>query len=115
MISGATELCITLLDVLAGEPELKIATAYSIEGKTTERFIPDGHALELAEPELESMPGFSEDITTARTFDELPTNAKAYIHRIEEFVGVPVRTISVGPDREQTIMCDAPSHAVCVN
>lgn len=115
MISGATELCITLLDVLAGEPELKIATAYSIDGKTTERFIPDGHTLEHAEPVLESMLGFSEDITAARTFDELPTNAKAYIHRIEEFVGVPVRTISVGPDREQTIMCDAPSHAVCAN
>jgi adenylosuccinate synthase len=115
MISGATELCITLLDVLAGEPELKIATAYSVDGHSTERFIPDGHALEKAEPVLESLPGFSEDITEARTFDELPANAQAYIHRIEQFVGVPVRTISVGPDRAQTIVCDASSPAILAN
>ncbi|MBL4810282.1 MAG: adenylosuccinate synthase [Phycisphaerales bacterium] len=107
MISGATELCITLLDVLAGEPELKIATAYRVDGQTTDRFLPDGYLLDQAEPVYETLPGFSQDITMARTFEELPPNAQAYIKKIESFVGVPVGMISVGPDRVQTIVRDA--------
>lgn len=103
MISGATELCITLLDVLAGEPELKLATSYTMPAGQTDRFVADGILLEAAVPNYETVPGFSEDITGARSFDELPANARSYIERIEAFVGVPIRTISVGPDREQTI------------
>lgn len=104
MISGATELCITLLDVLAGEPELKLATAYETNGKTTDRFIADGCTLGEAVPVYETMAGFSQDITGVRTFDELPEQARAYVERIEAFVGVRVGIISVGPDREQTII-----------
>ncbi|MEQ9207347.1 MAG: adenylosuccinate synthase [Phycisphaerales bacterium] len=107
MVSGATELCITLLDVLAGESELKIATAYRVDGVETDRFLPDGYLLEKAEPVYETVPGFSQDITMARTFEELPPEAQAYIEKIESFVGVPVRTVSVGPDREQTIVRDS--------
>ena len=107
MISGATELCITLLDVLASESELKIATGYKVDGVVTDRFLPDGHLLDQAEPVYEIMPGFSQDITMARTIEELPPEARAYIEKIEEFVGVPVRTVSVGPDREQTIVRDS--------
>jgi len=59
-----------------------------------------------AKPVYETMPGFSQDITGARTFDELPDEAKAYIKRIEDFVGVRVGIVSVGPDREQTIIRD---------
>lgn len=103
MISGATELCITLLDVLSGESELKLATSYETPCGKTDRFVADGIALEQVSPVYETMPGFSEDITGARTFDELPANARSYIERIEQFVGVPIRTVSVGPDREQTI------------
>jgi adenylosuccinate synthase len=103
MISGATELCITLLDVLSGEDELKLATAYKMPEGETDRFVADGIRLSEAVPLYETMSGFSEDITGARTFDELPPNARAYIERIESFVGVEVRTVSVGPDREQTI------------
>ena len=107
MISGATELCITLLDVLASEPELKIATAYRTNGKVTDRFLPDGYLLDQAEMVYETVPGFSQDITMARTFEELPPEAQAYIEKIESFVGVPVRTVSVGPDRAQTIVRDS--------
>ncbi len=103
MISGATELCITLLDVLSGESELKLATSYETGGTTTDRFIADGYALGQASPVYETMPGFSQDITGVCTFDELPEQARAYIERIESFVGVRVGIISVGPDREQTI------------
>lgn len=106
MISGATELCITLLDVLSGEDELKLAIAYDMPDGRTERFSADGYALADAKPVYETMPGFSQDITGARTFDELPDEAKAYIKRIEEFVGVRVGIVSVGPDREQTIIRD---------
>ncbi|MCA9304172.1 MAG: adenylosuccinate synthase [Phycisphaerales bacterium] len=103
MVSGATELCITLLDVLSGEPELRLATSYAMPSGDTDRFVADGILLGEATPNYETMPGFSEDITGARRFDELPANARSYIERIESFVGVPIRTISVGPDREQTI------------
>ncbi|MBL4591388.1 MAG: adenylosuccinate synthase [Phycisphaerales bacterium] len=103
MISGATELCITLLDVLSGEPELKLAVAYDMPSGRTDRFIADGILLDDAVPVYETMVGFSEDITAVRSFDELPPSARAYIERIESFVGVPVGTVSVGPDREQTI------------
>ena len=104
MISGATELCVTLLDVLAGEPELKLATGYETRGGTTDRFIADGYVLSCAVPVYETMGGFSQDISGVRSFDELPDAAQAYVRRIEEFVGVRVGIISVGPGREQTIM-----------
>ncbi|HCT46097.1 MAG TPA: adenylosuccinate synthase, partial [Phycisphaerales bacterium] len=104
MISGATELCITLLDVLAGESELKLATGYESPNGKTSRFIADACTLSEATPIYETMPGFSQDITGVRTFDELPAQAQAYVERIEEFVGVRVGIISVGPDREQTII-----------
>ena len=104
MISGATELCVTLLDVLSGEDELKLAIAYDMPDGKTDRFVADGYALAYAKPIYETMRGFSQDITGVRTFDELPDEAKAYIKRIEEFVGVRVGIVSVGPDREQTII-----------
>lgn len=104
MVSGATELCITLLDVLSGEPELKLATGYRTGDGLTDRFIADGYALSEVTPEYETMDGFSEDITGVRTFDELPQAARAYLDRIESFVGVRIGIVSVGPDREQTII-----------
>lgn len=104
MVSGATELCITLLDVLSGEPELKLATGYRVGDRVTDRFSADAYALDGATPEYETMPGFSEDITKVRRFDELPDAARAYLERIESFVGVRIGIVSVGPDREQTII-----------
>lgn len=104
MVSGATELCITLLDVLSGEPELRLATAYETPNGKTDRFIADGYALSEATPVYETMSGFSEDISTVRCFDELPEAARAYVQRIEAFVGVRVGIVSVGPDRDQTII-----------
>ena len=107
MVSGATEICLTLLDVLSGEGELKVATAYEVDGETTDRFIADGFLLERATAVYETLGGFSEDITGARSFDELPEAARRYVERIESFVGVPVTTVSVGPDRAQTIRREA--------
>ncbi|MFG0313062.1 MAG: adenylosuccinate synthase [Phycisphaerales bacterium] len=104
MISGATELCVTLLDVLSGEEELKLATGYRTSECETDRFIADGYALSGVTPVYETMAGFSQDITGVRTFDELPDAARAYLNRIEAFVGVRIGIVSVGPDREQTII-----------
>jgi len=109
MISGATEICLTLLDVLSGEPELKLATLYETSSgsksgfENTDRFSTNAQILNESNPVYETMPGFTEDISNVKDFDELPVEAKNYIERIEEFVGVKITMISVGPDREQII------------
>ncbi|MEM9373227.1 MAG: adenylosuccinate synthase [Planctomycetota bacterium] len=103
LVSGATEIGLTLLDVLAGFDELRLCTAYRTSDGTTDRFLPDGFELAEATPVYETMPGFSDEITGVRSFDELPAPAMRYVERIESFIGVPIRTIGVGPDREQTI------------
>lgn len=103
MLNGATGLAIMLLDVLSGLDELKVCTAYEIDGKRTERFIPDATGLAKARPVFTTLAGFKEDITGATTRAALPANAEKYVAFIEQFVGVPARVISVGPDREQTI------------
>lgn len=103
MVSGATEIGLTLLDVLAGFDELRLCVAYDTPNGRIERFLPDGFALAEARPAYETMPGFGEEINAVRSFEDLPTSARRYVERIESFLGVPVRTIGVGPDRAQTI------------
>ncbi|QOJ00735.1 MAG: adenylosuccinate synthase [Phycisphaeraceae bacterium] len=102
MINGATEIAMTLLDVLAGFDELRVCTAYEVDGVRTDRFIPDAD-LARATPVLESLPGFGEEITACRRLGDLPAPARRYIDFIQAFTGVRVATVSVGPDREQTI------------
>ena len=103
-ISGATGLAITLLDVLAGLDELKICTAYKLpDGKTLDTVPADSDLLEKAKPVYETLQGFG-DIETATSIEELPEPAVAYLRSIEEAVGVPVVMVSVGPEREQTLM-----------
>ncbi len=106
MVSGATELGLTLLDVLAGFDELRLCVAYDTPSGRTERFLPDGFDLAEAVPVYEAVPGFGEDICHVRTYEQLPEAAQRYVERIESYVGVPVRTIGVGPDRAQTIERD---------
>lgn len=106
MINGATHLAITLLDVLAGVDELKLCVGYRRGGAVGERFFADGPALAEVEPVYETMPGFSGDITGARTMDELPAGARAYVERVSVFCGVPIGLVSVGPDRSQVIAAD---------
>ncbi|MEM9253553.1 MAG: adenylosuccinate synthase, partial [Planctomycetota bacterium] len=102
-VSGATGLAIMLLDVLAGLPELKLATAYEIDGVATDRFPADAEDLARATPVYESLPGFAEPIDGVTRLDELPENARGYLRAIEAAVGVPIRLISVGPRRDQVI------------
>ncbi|MFW5652809.1 MAG: adenylosuccinate synthetase, partial [Planctomycetota bacterium] len=73
---------------------------------TTDRFIPDAWALEHVEPIYETLPGFSAEITEARTFEDLPPAARDYLDCIAEVVGLPISVVSVGPDRAQTLRKD---------
>lgn len=103
-VNGLTRLGLTKLDRLTGYPELKIAVAYSYKGKKLNGFISDVDVLAECEVEYETLPGWDEDISTARTFEQLPANAQNYVKRIEELTGVQVAMIGVGPEREQMII-----------
>jgi adenylosuccinate synthase len=103
-LAGADEITVMLLDVLSGLPELKLCTAYDIDGERTTHFPSDSFQLERCRPVYETIPGWQEDITTARKLGDLPAAARRYIDRIGELVGLKVSVVSVGPDRAQTIL-----------
>ncbi|HEY2716156.1 MAG TPA: adenylosuccinate synthase [Solirubrobacterales bacterium] len=97
-------LAITKLDVLRGLGPLRVAVRYrSREGAELDSFPYHQSILHSATPEYEELPGFDEDIGGARTESDLPAAARDYLAFIAEFVGVPIRLVGVGPDREQTI------------
>lgn len=105
MINGINNLVITKLDVLTGIHPLKIATKYKTEdGKIIDYFTSSTTKLYDYEPIYEELDGWDEDITNARTYDELPANAKRYIEFIEEHLGINVYLVSVGPERSQNII-----------
>ena len=103
-LAGADEMTLMLLDVLSGLPELKLCTSYEIEGERTTHFPSDSFRLERCKPIYESIPGWSEDITTARKLTDLPAAARRYVDRVMELVGLKVSVVSVGPDRAQSIL-----------
>lgn len=108
MINGVTSLAVMLLDVLAGFETLRVCTAYRLaDGSTTDRFIADGQELATATPVLVDLPGFREEIGTARRLADLPAPARGYLDFVQERVGVQIGFVSIGPDREQTIMVGA--------
>jgi adenylosuccinate synthase len=102
-VNGLTELFLTKLDVLSGVQELKVCTAYRYEGKVYEDFPPHQSIFHKAEPVYEEVEGWTDELDSVRTREGLPPSAAKYVARIGELAGVPVRTISVGPDREQTL------------
>ncbi len=102
-VSGLTDITITLLDVLSGIKTLKICTSYIVNGKET-KTIPAGEKeFNNSKPIYIELPGWDEDITKIKTYDELPENAKKYLNEIEKQTGVKISQFSVGPDRSQTI------------
>lgn len=103
-VNGCTALAITLLDVLSGLPTLRVCTAYRLNGQLTHQFVADGFTLARCEPVYEELPGWQEEIHDCRRREQLPPNAQRYLEFIESYVGVPIRLISVGPTREQTIV-----------
>ncbi|NQW48157.1 MAG: adenylosuccinate synthase [Planctomycetes bacterium] len=105
-LSGVDELAVMLLDVPGGLDELKICTAYTVDGRQIEHFPSHVDDLKKAVPVYESLPGWQEDLSTIRSYDALPAAATGYLARISQLLGRPVSIVSVGPDREQTIFCD---------
>jgi len=101
-VSGITNLSLNCVDVLSGLATVKICTAYELDGKLIYHYPASLKELNRCKPVYEELPGWSEDITACKTLEELPENARNYIRRIAELVGVRISTFSVGPDRTQT-------------
>jgi adenylosuccinate synthase len=101
-VQGATEVALSLLDVLGYLDEIPVCVEYEVDGERTGQF-PVSARLERAQPVYVTLPGWKTDITGVRKFEDLPRNAQAYVHRVEELIGVPVRWVSVGPRREAMI------------
>jgi adenylosuccinate synthase len=105
-VNGITDFFLTKLDVLSGLENVPICVAYEVDGKRVEDMPMTQTDVHHAVPVYEEMPGWFEDLSAFRSFDELPANAQAYVHRIEELTGAPVSAIGVGPGRDQTITRD---------
>ena len=102
-INGLDEMAVMKLDVLSGLPELKIATAYKVNGKTVQDYPNAIFEFSKAKPVYETMKGWAEDITKAKKWSDLPVNARRYLKRLETLTGTPLKIISVGSQRHQTI------------
>jgi adenylosuccinate synthase len=102
-ISGVDMIALTKLDVLSGLGALKICTGYELDGKTLDEPVALCDALERALPIYEDHPGWDERVEEVDSVDALPANARAYVRRIEELVGVPIGILSYGPARDQTL------------
>ncbi|HEY9721512.1 MAG TPA: adenylosuccinate synthase [Oscillatoriaceae cyanobacterium] len=107
-VNGLDGLAITKLDVLDGMEALKICTAYRYRGETLTEFPTDYDVLSACEPVYESMPGWRESTGDVRTLEALPQNARKYLARLSELLGVKISLVAVGPSREQTIVVEDP-------
>jgi adenylosuccinate synthase len=103
-VNGMTCIALMLLDVLTGFEELKICTAYKYGDEVITNFPASLNVLAKCEPIYETLPGWTEDISGIDSFEALPENARNYVRRIEELVGIPVKIVSVGPKRTETIV-----------
>ncbi len=102
-VNGLTEIALSKIDVLSGLDEIKVCTAYQHGEEVVEEFPPYLESEIPYEPIYEKWPGWEEDISEIKDFEKLPENAKKYIARIEELIGIPAKIISVGPGRNQAI------------
>ena len=108
MVCGADAIACTLLDVLSGFDELKICVGYRrSDGTVTDRFIPDAERMHGFTPVYETLPGWQRELTDCTDRDDLPREAQSYLAFVEQFVGIPVELVSVGPERTQTFESNA--------
>lgn len=107
-ISGVNGWAVTLLDVLTGLEKIKICVGYKYHGEILDTIPATLEEYEEYKPVYETMKGWKEDITHVKSFEELPSEAQAYLKKIEELTGVKIALFSVGPDREQTIILEDP-------
>ena len=104
LINGVTGLCITKLDVLDGLQELKLCTGYLLDGEKIDLLPMGAEEVSRCQPIYETLPGWSGSTFGARSWDALPPEARAYLHRVEEICEIPIDVISTGPEREETIL-----------
>lgn len=103
-INGLTDFVLTKLDVLTGLKEIPVCVAYEVDGKRVEEMPVSQSDFHHAKPIYENFPGWTEDISTARTFEELPKNAQDYIVKLEQLSGARISAIGVGPARDAIIV-----------
>lgn len=102
-VNGLTGIALTKLDVLSDFDTIKVCTGYTYQGKTLETLPTALEIFENCQPVYEELPGWRTDITGAKSFEDLPENARAYVRRLEELAGCPIVMVSIGPRRDQTI------------
>lgn len=102
-INGVTDFFLTKLDVLSGLERIPVCVAYDVDGVRHEEIPMTQTGFHHAKPIYEEFPGWDEDITEAKSFDDLPKNAQDYVHALEELSGARISAIGVGPGRTQTL------------
>ncbi|MBC7728740.1 MAG: adenylosuccinate synthase, partial [Microbacteriaceae bacterium] len=111
IINGVSGLCITKLDVLDTLAEIKVCVGYTLKGQAIDILPLDADDIAACEPVFETFPGWSESSFGVTQWDQLPTNARAYLKRVEVLIGAPIAMVSTGPDREHTILLRHPYKA----
>lgn len=102
-INGLTELVITKLDILSGIPQLKLCVGYEINGRRQDEIMFGPANLDSFQPIYQELPGWDEDVSNIRAWNDLPANARGYLQAISDLAGIPIRLVSVGPEREQIV------------
>ncbi|HEV2087999.1 MAG TPA: adenylosuccinate synthase [Cryptosporangiaceae bacterium] len=103
-VNGLTDLFLTKLDVLSGLDRVPICVAYDVDGERTASMPMTQTEFHHAKPVYEYWDGWWEDVSACRTFEELPKNAQAYVHRLEELAGAPISVVGVGPGRDENVV-----------
>lgn len=103
-INSITGICLTKLDVLDGLETVRLCTGYRLNGEVLPTPPVDTYAFAQCEPIYEDLPGWQESTQGATELNKLPANARRYLDRIEEIIGIPIAILSTGPDREETVM-----------
>ena len=103
MLNGFDEIALTLLDVYSGLDTIEICTGYTLDGLELEEYPVETRLLKLVQPTYISLPGWKENITSVKKFEDLPENVQTFVHTIEELLSIPIKIISVGAERSQTI------------
>ncbi|EST37615.1 adenylosuccinate synthetase [Streptomycetaceae bacterium MP113-05] len=106
-VNGLTDFFLTKLDVLTGWEQIPVCVAYEIDGERVTELPYSQTDFHHAKPVYEYLPGWSEDITKAKTFADLPKNAQGYVRALEEMSGAPISAIGVGPGRDETIQINS--------
>ncbi|GGU25956.1 adenylosuccinate synthase [Nocardioides albus] len=106
-VNGVTDFVLTKLDVLDGLDEIPVCVAYDVDGVRHDEMPVNQTDFHHAKPIYEMLPGWKEDISGARSFDDLPANAQAYVKYVEEISGAPMSVIGVGPARDETVIINS--------